>query len=92
MPGLELGDLLAVAQDDGVLADQVHAADVAIEVDAHARPVEARGDLLDVTRLAGAMPPLHHHAPVVHEPREQRQRGVAVEDVVGVERRHVLLR
>ena len=32
----EFGDLLAVLDDDGVLADQVDAADVAVEVDAHA--------------------------------------------------------
>ena len=88
---LELGDLLAVADDDRVLADQIHAADVAIEVDAHARPVEPRRDLLDVARLAGAVAALHHHAPVVHEAGEQRQRRVAVEDVVGIERRDVLV-
>ena len=91
-PGLELSDLFAVTDDNGVFADQVHAADVSIEVDADARPIEARGDLLDVTRLAGPMPALDHHASVVHEPREQRQRGVTVEDVVRVERRNVLLR
>ena len=89
--GLKLGDLLVVADDDGVLADQVHAADVAVEVHAHARPVQARCHLLDVTRLAGAVAALDHHAPVVHEAGEQRERRVAVEHVVGVERRHVLV-
>ena len=84
---LELGDLLPVAHDDRVLADQVHAAHMAIEVDADAGPVEPGGHLLDVARLAGAVAALHHHAPVVHEAREQRQRGVPVEDVVRVERR-----
>ena len=91
MPGLKLGDLLAVADDDGVLADEVHARDVAVEVHADARPVEPRGHLLDVARLAGAVAALHHHAPVVHEAGEQRQRRVAIEDVVGIERRHVLV-
>ena len=90
--GLKLGDLFAVADDDGVLADQIHPADVAVEIHAHARPVEPRGDLFDVARLAGAVAALHHHAAVVHEPGEQRQRGVAIEHVVGVERRHVLVR
>ena len=51
----ELGDLLAVLEDDGVLADEVDARDVAVEVDAHAGPVEARRDLLDMGRLAGAV-------------------------------------
>ena len=32
----EFGDLLAVLQDDGVLADQVDAADMAVEIDADA--------------------------------------------------------
>ncbi len=36
----ELGHLLAVLQDDGVLAHEVDARDVAVEVDANARPVE----------------------------------------------------
>jgi hypothetical protein len=86
---LELGDLLAVADDDRVLADQIHAADVPIEVDAHARPVETRCHLLDVTRLPRAMPALHHHPAVVQKPGEQRQRGIAIEDVVGIASRHM---
>ena len=51
----EFGHLLAVLDDDGVLADQVDAADVAVEVDAHAGPVEPRRHLLDMGRLAGAV-------------------------------------
>jgi hypothetical protein len=47
--------------------------------------------LLDVARLAGAVAALHHHAPVVHEPGQQRQRGIAIEDVIGIARRHVLV-
>src|SRR3546814_15317770 len=58
----ELGHLLAVLQHDGVLADQVDAADVAVQVDADARPVEAGGDLLDVGRLDGAGIALDHDA------------------------------
>ncbi len=52
---LEFGDLLAVLQDDGVLADEIDAADMAVEVDADAGPVEAGGDLFDMGRLAGAV-------------------------------------
>ena len=63
----ELGDLLAVLQHDRVLADEIDAADVAVEVDADARPVEARRHLLDVRRLAGAVVALDHHAAVVLE-------------------------
>src|SRR5215831_21220623 len=51
----ELGDLLTVLDDDSVFADQIDPADVAVEVDANARPVEPRGNLLDVRGLAGTM-------------------------------------
>ena len=85
-----LGDLLAVAQHDRVLADQVDARDVAVEVDAHAGPVEVSGDLLDVGRLAGAVVALDHHAAVVGEASQDRQRRVAVEPVGVVDLRHVL--
>jgi hypothetical protein len=37
------------------------------------------------------MPPLHHHPAVVHEAGEQGQRRVAVEHVVQVLRRHMLV-
>ena len=66
---LELGDLLAVAQNDGVLADEVDARDVAVEVDAHAGPVEPRRDLLDMGRLAGAVIARDHDAAVLREAR-----------------------
>ena len=89
--GLELGDLLVVPDDDGVLADEIHAADVAVEVHAHAGPVQPRRHLLDVARLPGAVTALDHHAAVVHEAGQQRERRVAIEHVVRIERRHVLV-
>ena len=70
----ELGHLLAVLQHDRVLADEIDARDVAVEVDADARPVEAGRDLLDVRRLAGAVIALDHHAAVVLEAGEDRER------------------
>ena len=51
----ELGDLLAILDHDGVFADQIDPADVAVEVDADARPVEPRCHLLDVSGLPGTM-------------------------------------
>ena len=45
----EFRHLLAVLEHDRVLADEIDARDVAVEVDAHAGPVEAGGDLLDVS-------------------------------------------
>jgi hypothetical protein len=83
--------LNSVLQDDGVLADEVDARDVAVEVDAHARPVEAGGDLLDVGRLAGAVIAGDHHAAVAREAGENGERRLAVEDVVRVEVGDVLL-
>ena len=88
---LELGDLLALLQHDRVLADEVDARDVAVEVDAHAGPVEPRRDLLDMGRLAGAVIAGDHDAAVAGEAGEDRHRRVAVEDVVRIEVRHVLL-
>jgi hypothetical protein len=77
----KLGDLLAVADDDGVLADQVDTADVAVQVDADAGPVEARRHLLDMRRFARAVIALDHDAAVEGEPGEDRQRRVMIEDV-----------
>ena len=88
----ELGDLLAVLQHDRVLADEVDAADVAVEVDADAGPVEPGRHLLDVGRLAGAVIALDHHAPVVLEAGEDRERHLPVEHVVVVEVGHVVVR
>jgi hypothetical protein len=88
---LELGDLLAFAQHHGVLADEVEPADVAVEVQAHAGPVQPRRHLLDVGRLAGAVQALHHHAPVAHEAREDGERHVGVEAVDGVDLGHVVV-
>jgi hypothetical protein len=89
---LELRHLLAVPHHDGVLADEVHTTDMTIEIDADTWPVETRCDLLHMARLTGAMPALYHDAAVVHEAGEQGQGGVAIEHVVRIERRYVLLR
>ena len=84
------GHLLAVAQDDGVLADEIDAADMAVQVDADAGPVEPRGDLLDMGRLAGAVIALDHDAAVVGKAGQDRQRGVVVEAVGLIHIRHML--
>ncbi len=88
----EFRHLHAVAQHDRVLADQVDAADMAVQIDADAGPVEPRGDLLDMRRLAGAVIALDQHAPVEGEARQDRQRGVAVEAVGLVDIGHVVAR
>src|SRR6185312_10619781 len=85
----EFGDLLAVADHDGVLADEVDTADVAVEVDAHAGPIEAGGDLLDMGGFTGAVIAGHHHAAVAGKAGENGKRGGAVETVVGIDFRDV---
>ncbi len=81
----KLGDLLALAHHDRVAPDKVDAADVRIEVDADARPVETCGDLFDVRRLAGAVIARDHDATIIGKARRDRQRGVGIEDIGGVE-------
>ena len=67
----EFGDLLAVPEHDRVLADQIDAADMAVEIDAHAGPVEPRRDLLDMGGLAGAVIARDHHAAVAGRSRPE---------------------
>ncbi|KIU01670.1 hypothetical protein QU38_00435, partial [Staphylococcus aureus] len=72
--------------------DQVDAADMRVEVDADARPVEARRHLLDMGRLAGAVIALDHHAAIVREARQDRERRIRIEDIGGIEIGHALVR
>ena len=88
----EFGHLHAVADHDRVLADQIDAADMAVEIDAHARPVEPRGDLLDMGRFAGAVIAGDDDAAVVGKAGEDGERRRPVEPVVGVEVGHMLVR
>src|SRR4029078_3003469 len=75
----EFSNLLAILDHDGVLADQVDAADMAVEVDTHARPVKARRDLLDMRRLAGAVIPGDHDAAILRKPCENGEPGWTVQ-------------
>ena len=88
----EFRDLLAILDDDRILADQIDAADVAVEVDAHARPVEPCGDLLDMRRLAGAVIARDDDAPVARKAREDRKRRAAIEAVILIDVRHMVVR
>ena len=86
----EGSDLLAVLDDDGVLANEIDAADVAVEVDADAGPVEPGRHLLDVGGLAGAVVALDHHSAVVGEAGKDRERGIRIEAIVVVDFGHML--
>lgn len=88
---LKLGDLDPVANDDGVLADQVEAADMAVQVDPDAGPVEAGGHLLDMGRLAGAMQALNHHPAVAGEAGQDRQGHVGIEAIGVIDGRHMVV-
>ena len=81
--------MLAVFQDDGVLADKVDAADVAVQVHPDQRPVQARGHLLDMGRLAGAVIALHHDTAIKGEARQDGARGLRIELIGWVQIRHV---
>lgn len=50
-----LGDLLTLADDDRILADEVDPADMAVEVNPHQRPIQPRRDLLNVRGFARAV-------------------------------------
>ena len=89
---LEFGHLLPFAQLYGVLADQVDAADMAVEIDANAWPVQPGCNLLDMSRFARAVIALDNQAPIAAECGENRQRRVGVELVGGVQFRHALRR
>ena len=91
-PLLEFRYLLAVAELDRILADQVDARNVAVQVDPDAGPVQAGGNLFDVRRLAGSVIALDHDTPVVREPRQDRERGVGVELVGRVKVRNPVRR
>src|SRR3546814_1841766 len=77
----EFGDLLAVLEHDRIAPDQIDPADMRVEIDPDARPVEARRDLLDVRRFAGAVIALHHHPAIMREARADRERGIGIEDI-----------
>ncbi len=88
----EFGDLHALADHDGVLADQIDAADMAVEIDAHARPIEPRRHLLDMGRFAGAVIAGDDDAAVPGEAGKDGERGRLVEPIVRIDFGHVLVR
>jgi hypothetical protein len=87
----ELGHLVSVLDHDRVLADEIDTADVAVEVDAYARPVQPRRHLFDVRRFAGTVIAGDDHAPVLGKPGKHRKRGLAVEEIVLVDIGYVLV-
>ena len=77
-------------QYDSVPANEADSADVTVEVDPYAWPVETCGNLLQVTRLTGTMQPLQHDPPVVGETRENSEGRISVETVSVIDVWHML--
>ena len=77
----EFGHLATILQDYGVLAHEVDTADVAVQIDPHQWPVQARGYLLDVGRLACPVVALDHHASVMRKACADGQRGLRIKAV-----------
>ena len=66
----KLGHLHPIANDDRILADEIDAADVTVQVDADTGPVEARRHLFDVRRLPRAVITGDDDTPVFGKARE----------------------
>ena len=78
---LELGHLLAILQHDAVLAHQIQAADMTVQIHAHAGPVQPRRHLLDMRGFARAVQALNDDAPVVREARQDGLRHLRIQAV-----------
>src|SRR5262249_44276081 len=69
--------------------DQIDAADVAVEIDAHAGPIESGRHLLDMSGFAGTMVAGDYYAAVLRKARKNGEGGRAIETIVSVNIRHV---
>jgi hypothetical protein len=64
---------------------------MAIQVHAHARPVQARGDLFDMGGFAGAVQALHHDPAVAGKAGKNRQRHIVIEAIGLIDFGHMLI-
>ncbi|MNT20185.1 hypothetical protein D3C72_1554850 [compost metagenome] len=62
---------------------------MAVEVDAHAGPIEAGSHLLDMGGLTGAVETGDHDTSVVSKTGKDRECRIAVEQIVGIKVRHI---
>ena len=85
----KLGDLRAIFQHDGILADHIDPRHVAVQIDPDHRPIEAGRNLLDMGRLTGAVIPLHHDPAIVFKARQQRDRGLRIKAIGVIDRRNI---
>ena len=87
---LEFSDLQSVFENDCIASDQIDTADMRVEIHTNARPVEARGDLLDVGRFTRAVITLDHHAAIVRKACKDRECRVRIEYIAFVKLGHML--
>ena len=86
---LELGYLLAVFQDNRILAYQVNSADMAVQINAHTWPVQPRGDLFNMGGFASAVIALHHYPAVMGKAGQNSQSGIMVKLIIRIDSRHI---
>ena len=77
-------------QNNRIFADEIDTRDMAVEIDAHRRPVETRRHLFDMRRLARAMIARDDDAAVARKACENGERRVAIEEIFLVELRNML--
>ena len=87
---MKLGNLFAFAQLDGIFADQINAADMAVEVDPHGRPVEMGRHLFNMGGFSCAVITLNHHPAIMGKPGKDGQSGVGVKLIGRVNFRHAV--
>ena len=88
---LKFGHLQPVPNHNGVSAHQIKAADMAVEIDPDAGPIQPRRDLLDMGGLTRSMKPLNHHPPIIAKTRENGQGHVMVKTISRINLRHMLI-
>ena len=86
----EFGYLLAITQHNGVFADQVDTADMAVQIDPDTGPVQARCHLFDMGGFAGAVISLDHHPAVMAKPGQDSQRCIMIKLVGLVDGGHII--
>ena len=85
----EFRDLLALLEHDSVLADEIDARHMAVEVNAHTRPVQPRRDLLDMRGFAGAVIAGDDNPPVEGKAGQNGKGGFLVEEIIAVKIGHM---
>ena len=88
----EFGNLLVFPQHDRILADEIDAADVAVEIDTDQGPIKPGRDLLDMGGFAGTVVAADHHPPIEGEAGEDCERRVVIKPGGVVEIRDMLAR